>query len=171
VWLRLLDAGFPRTSAVFNRHLPLEILSVLANDPNPEVRSRVADKRAAAPLLEHLAEDLDEGVRTRVAYNAKAPDALLQLLARDPVAQVANAARRRLGLAVHEEPEIAGVIEPEDDSLGRPALVCGAEIWSEPGGPIMLRAADGTDPIELSAHEARQVAGVLLEFAEREDIE
>jgi hypothetical protein len=129
----------------------------------------VADKRAAAPLLAQLAEDTDDGVRARVAYNAKTPDALLQRLTGDPIVQVSNAARRRLGLSVDEEPEITEVIEPADNSLGQPTLVCGAEMWAEPGGPIMLRAADGKDPIELNAHEAREIAKALLELADVEE--
>jgi hypothetical protein len=38
----------------------------------------------------------------------------------------------------------------------------------EPGGPIMLKAVDGADPIELNADEAREIARVLLEFADLE---
>lgn len=47
--------------------------------------------------------------------------------------------------------------------------VCGAKIWMEPGGPIMLKAIDGNDPIELNAHEAREIAKVLLELADVEE--
>jgi hypothetical protein len=46
--------------------------------------------------------------------------------------------------------------------------VCGARVWMEPGGPIMLKAVDGADPIELNADEAREIARVLLEFADLE---
>jgi hypothetical protein len=49
--------------------------------------------------------------------------------------------------------------------------ICGAKIWMEPGGPIMLKAVDGDDPIELNSHEAREIAQALLAFAEREDEE
>jgi hypothetical protein len=169
VWMRLLEAGFPKSSVLLNKRLPLEVLVTLANDPSPEIRCRVADKRAAAPLLAKLAEDPDEGVRVRVAYNAKTPHTLLRRLVRDPVVQVANAARRRLALPVDEEPDITDVIEPAYNSFGEPALTCGAEIWAKPGGAIMLRAADGEDPLELDTQEARKIARALLELAGSEE--
>ena len=47
--------------------------------------------------------------------------------------------------------------------------VCGAKVWMEPGGPIMLKAADENDPLELNADEAREIARVLLEMADLEE--
>lgn len=47
--------------------------------------------------------------------------------------------------------------------------ICGALIWMEPGGPIMLKAIDGNDPIELNADEAREIARLLLSLADLED--
>lgn len=34
----------------------------------------------------------------------------------------------------------------------------------------MLKAVDGTDAIELNRHEAREIARVLLEVADRDDL-
>ena len=39
--------------------------------------------------------------------------------------------------------------------------------WAESGGPIMLRALDGSDPVELTEDEADRVASVLQELAGR----
>jgi hypothetical protein len=80
-----------------NKTVPLSVLWVLAADPDPGVRSRVAMKRKADPELLHvLAKDPDEGVRERVAYNAKAPRWILEMLVDDPVERIAERARERL---------------------------------------------------------------------------
>jgi hypothetical protein len=40
-------------------------------------------------------------------------------------------------------------------------------LWLEGDEPIMLRAATGTDPVELTAKDARDLAAALLELASK----
>jgi hypothetical protein len=48
---------------------------------------------------------------------------------------------------------------------------CGGEIstWIEQGSSIHLKAVAGSDPVELTAAEARHLANVLVEFADKID--
>ena len=38
-------------------------------------------------------------------------------------------------------------------------------LWAEPGGPIMLKALDGADPVELNEDQAVELARLLLNLA------
>jgi hypothetical protein len=39
-------------------------------------------------------------------------------------------------------------------------------LWTEPGGPIMLKTAEPHgDPVELNEHQAEELAAVLLKMA------
>jgi len=118
VWRELLAQGYSKRSILLHKHLPLAVLEILARDSDPSIRSDVADKRAAAPLLAQLALDESSMVRARVAWNANATPAIWERLADDPEPFVANAARKRLGIPLLAERPINRVIDPRDDSEG-----------------------------------------------------
>jgi hypothetical protein len=61
------------------------------------VRFEVANRhQLTEDMFDVLAKDEDEGVRSRVCWNKRAPRPVLEQLARDNSAMVAEAARRRL---------------------------------------------------------------------------
>jgi len=106
VWLELLVQGYSKRSILLHKQLPITVLEILAKDIDPTIRSAVADKRAASPLLGRLALDESASVRARVACNAKATC--------DSEPFVANAARKRLGLPLLPAPPITRVLDPRD---------------------------------------------------------
>lgn len=60
-----------------SKKVPLEILRLLAADPEPRVRCEVAAKRKLDhALFAALAKDQDESVRRAIALNVKCPAAL-----------------------------------------------------------------------------------------------
>ncbi len=60
-------------------------LRLLATDPNPKIRERVAlDNHTPADVFEALARDSDEGVRACVARNENTPCDVLRSLVTDP---------------------------------------------------------------------------------------
>ncbi|MFG3272173.1 MULTISPECIES: hypothetical protein [Streptomyces] len=80
-----------------NKTVPLEILQVLANDPDSKVRSMVASKRKLTPdLLAMLARDSDESVRLAVARHRSVPRSVLEQLCADTWEEVRHVARDRL---------------------------------------------------------------------------
>lgn len=80
-----------------NKTVPLEILDVLAVDPDPDVRWWVATKRKLTEdQFRLLAADPDDAVRMRVACNAKAPVAVLDSLVTDLAPLVREAATESL---------------------------------------------------------------------------
>ena len=99
VWVEIISR-FPEMKVwvAHNKSIPLDILRVLAIDPDAHVRAAVADKRKLdRALFESLAQDPDEGVRQRVACNKKTPRDLLETLARDESLLVARVAKERIG--------------------------------------------------------------------------
>jgi hypothetical protein len=81
-----------RSWVAHNKTVPLNILRLLARDPDPQVRWRVAQKcKADLSLLMDLACDPDPSVRQRVAFNRSAPLSVLEMLERDDAPLVANA--------------------------------------------------------------------------------
>ncbi|WP_432116937.1 HEAT repeat domain-containing protein [Streptomyces sp. bgisy032] len=98
VWRDVIDR-YPeaRFWVAHNKTVPLEILQVLANDPDPKVRSMVASKRKLTPaLLAGLATDPDESVRLAVARHKRAPKHVLEQLCTDSWEEVRAMARDRL---------------------------------------------------------------------------
>lgn len=98
VWLEVIRK-FPdmRIWVAHNKTIPIEILSLLARDPNPEVRAAVAMKnKLSYGLMELLAKDVDDSVRERVTYNEKTPSQILEQLAGDPCDRVRTQSRARL---------------------------------------------------------------------------
>ena len=86
-----------RTWVAHNKTVPIEVLEVLAKDSDPAVRSMVAMKRRLTTALQLLlAADPDEGVRERLANNAKAIRAALKKIAEGVPGPAAETATRRL---------------------------------------------------------------------------
>ena len=80
-----------------NKAVPLEILRVLAGDPDRAIRFAVASKRKLdRALFDSLSRDADEGVRQRIAYNQKTPHEILERLSADESALVRSVASQRL---------------------------------------------------------------------------
>ena len=59
----LLERGFQPDVLLLNNRVPLEVLSELAAHPDPRIRSLVAMRRAAAPILPRLAHGPDSEAR------------------------------------------------------------------------------------------------------------
>jgi hypothetical protein len=95
-WLTTIDK-FPdmKKWVAMNKTIQLEILKILAQDSDSEVRSVVAEKRKLdRALFEELSRDIDEVVRKRVAYNKKVPSDILERLKNDSSQLVRDAAGR-----------------------------------------------------------------------------
>lgn len=98
VWQEVLDR-FPeyRRWVAHNKTVPIEILQILAKDPDPQVRWFVAAKNRLTPdLLEKLAHDSDESVRRRVVRHKRLPIELLESLRSDPSEGIRLIATERL---------------------------------------------------------------------------
>jgi hypothetical protein len=79
-----------------NKTVPVSVLAVLANDPDPKVRHMVAQKRKIdAPTQRMLARDADTAVRCALARNAKLLPEVLDMLLHDADDMVRNAATAR----------------------------------------------------------------------------
>ena len=99
VWLEVIQR-FPdmRFWVAQNKTVPVEVLAVLARDPDSRVRSMVAMKnKLTADLFELLAKDQDDSVRARLAHNKKVPSEILRRLSTDQSQVVSIAARERQG--------------------------------------------------------------------------
>ncbi len=86
VWFDVIER-YPemRSWVAHNKSVPIEVLVVLAGDPDVEVRLSVAMKRKlTVELFDQLANDPDESVRRGIAYNPKVPMRVLEQLAQDP---------------------------------------------------------------------------------------
>jgi hypothetical protein len=95
VWIDVMQR-YPemRSWMAHNKSVPIEVLAMLALDPDPDVRSVVADRRKLTPeLFRQLSADADEAVRACIAYNKKVPLEVLETLAADPVDIVREAAQ------------------------------------------------------------------------------
>ncbi len=95
VWIAVIQR-YPdmRSWVAHNKSVPIEVLALLAVDPDPDVRSVVADRRKLTPeLFRLLGADRDEAVRARIAYNKKVPLEVLGTLAADPAELVREAAQ------------------------------------------------------------------------------
>ena len=98
VWYSILEQ-FPEMTiwVIHNKTVPLEILSVLLEYPDPDVRSGIARKRKLSDeMFRILAQDTDETVRHAIANNRKVPKKILMQLASDPSEFVATTAKERL---------------------------------------------------------------------------
>ncbi|MFE9613632.1 HEAT repeat domain-containing protein [Streptomyces sp. NPDC006012] len=98
VWREVVDR-YPdaRFSVAHNKTVPLEILRVLAIDPDPRVRSMVAMKRKlTADILKELAMDPDESVRLTVARHKRVPKTVLEDLRSDDWDVIREVAQERI---------------------------------------------------------------------------
>ncbi len=98
VWLDVISR-FPdmRFWVAHNKTVPLSVLCVLSEDPDPKVREMVASKgKADEPLLRKLARDPHGSVRSAVAHNKKASPSVLRMLSDDEWSVVAEAVRARM---------------------------------------------------------------------------
>ncbi len=98
VWKDIINR-FPdaREWVAHNKTVPLEILSILSKDDNPEVRYMVAMKRKLSKeLFDLLSKDKDESVRMRIACNAKTPREILEKMKEDEVIEIVNWVTERL---------------------------------------------------------------------------
>lgn len=98
LWLELIVKHPDCVRAItLNRHLPTQVLDVLAANEDASVRTDVANRRALPlQLFKKLSADVDESVRARVAWNKKVPKDILAELAQDESPIVFEVARRRL---------------------------------------------------------------------------
>src|ERR1035437_3630551 len=84
---------------VRNKTVPLAVLTLLATDPDANVRSAVATKnKLPLDLMALLANDPDESDRKSVACNKNADFSVLDKLARDQSDLVSTPARNRIKL-------------------------------------------------------------------------
>jgi len=98
VWQDVI-ANYPqmRQWVAHNKTVPLQVLVILAHDPDVEVRLFVAMKnKLSSELYTLLSEDHDDGVRARIAHNKNTPRTVLQKLAKDPSRLVAESAAQKL---------------------------------------------------------------------------
>lgn len=98
VWMDVISK-FPemREWVAHNKTVPLNILEILARDTNESVRSTVASKRKLSPeLFDLLSQDKSEVVRERIACNKKVPIHILRRLVNDPTMFVREAALKRI---------------------------------------------------------------------------
>ena len=98
VWLEVIGR-FPNMAewVAHNKTVPLEVLRLLAANPDASVRHMVAMKRKIdVGLLQQLSRDSDGGVRHVIAGHRNAPREVLLVLAQDPEPFVAEAASKRL---------------------------------------------------------------------------
>lgn len=108
VWLDVIKR-FPemRIWVAHNKTVPIEILSILARDPDPEVRVAVAMKnKLSDELIALLASDVSDSVRERIVYNKKSPLPILKQLMNDPSEVVSAASKQRVIL--REESQESG---------------------------------------------------------------
>lgn len=98
VWLFVIEHHPDlRKWVAHNKTVPLSIIRLLIDDPDPVTRSWVARKRKLdRAAFVALSTDVDEQVRHALTTNAKLPPDLLRLLSQDPVELVATEAQNRL---------------------------------------------------------------------------
>jgi hypothetical protein len=99
VWWEVIRR-FPemRFWVAHNKTVPIEVLDMLASDPDDAVRTMVASKgKVTSEILRKLARDPNEGVRRHVVTHRDAPQDVLEALTTDSWDVIAGEARRRLG--------------------------------------------------------------------------
>jgi hypothetical protein len=98
VWCQVVDR-YPeaRFWVAQNKTVPLEILAILASDPDRRVRSMVArKKRSTSDILAVLADDEDDAIRMSVARHRNTPRDALETLQSERWAQIREIADERL---------------------------------------------------------------------------
>ncbi|MEU9380861.1 HEAT repeat domain-containing protein [Streptomyces sp. NPDC048279] len=98
VWTEIVER-YPeaRFWVAHNKTVPLEVLRILATDPDSKVRGMVARKRKLTPdILSDLAADPDESIRLTVARHKRTPRLVLERLQSDTWGEVREVARERI---------------------------------------------------------------------------
>jgi len=98
VWLEVVEK-YPdyREWVAHNKTIPLEVLEMLADDPDERVRHAVAFKNKLPEELQlRLARDPNESVRLRIACNKNSSKSALELLQNDECEPVRERATERL---------------------------------------------------------------------------
>jgi hypothetical protein len=98
VWLEVIKQ-YPEYArwVAHNKTISVEIIRVLATNPDENVRFQIAAKRKTPPdVLWTLAKDENDSVRNRVVHNAKTPKEILEFLLNDSWREIQEAAQRRL---------------------------------------------------------------------------
>jgi hypothetical protein len=100
IWKDVI-ARFPdmREWVVHNKTVPVEILEMLATDPDNRVRSAVLRKNKITPaMLDILSRDADEDIRARVARHPRTRPETVEALLCDPSHWVRSSIAARFGL-------------------------------------------------------------------------
>lgn len=86
-----------REDLAINKTISEPVIRKLAKDENPDVRWRIARKRATPPDVQiEFAHDPSEDVRITVCRNPKVPREALEILANDDVDWIREEAQKRL---------------------------------------------------------------------------
>ncbi len=106
-WLDVIDRyPEPRFDVAHNKNIPIEILAILADDPDDRVRSMVSVKlKLTKELLLKMVDDPSDGVRDRIDRHHRSDEEVLLHLIYDEWNTVSNTARKRLGLPLLPEEE------------------------------------------------------------------
>jgi hypothetical protein len=97
-WREVIDR-YPhmRRWVAHNKTVPVDILALLAQDSDSQVRLAVAMKRKITPsILRELAVDQDDSIRLRVAMHHQTPRDVLERLTFDSWQRVREVAEQRL---------------------------------------------------------------------------
>ena len=82
---------------VHNKKVPLEILKLLVNDSDDDIRFSIAMKRKIdESMFKKLSEDSNYSIRLAIARNAKVPINILRYLTNDIEPEIARVARQIL---------------------------------------------------------------------------
>ncbi len=104
-WLDIIDR-FPdcREAAAHNKNIPIEILEILADDPDERVRWMVSMKgKLTKDLLLKMVDDPSYGVRANIARHRRSDEEVLLHLIDDEWNEISNTARKRLGMPLLPE--------------------------------------------------------------------
>jgi hypothetical protein len=103
VWQDLLKEDSDiRFAVAHNKVVPVEILAILAKDPESRVRSMVSVKHKLTPeILATMVDDPYDAIRMSVASHKNTPVEVLGKLTNDPWSKVADRAAERLSALRH----------------------------------------------------------------------
>lgn len=98
VWLEVIEK-YPdmRKWVAHNKTIPVEIMEILADDSDENVRFTIATKNRLPENLQlKLAKDPESSVRNRIVYNKKATLRALRMLVNDEEEDTRALARQRI---------------------------------------------------------------------------
>jgi hypothetical protein len=118
VWIAVITR-FPdmRRWVAHNKTVSLDVLRLLAADPDVEVRGGVAMKRKLdRALFEQLSRDGSAPVRAAIARNAKTPPDILARLSTDAIEFVRDAAAERISRLGEGAPNPSRLPSSQDET-------------------------------------------------------